>query len=437
MIKLEANITLDILEEGKKALNTLINEDGQGHDFLGWKNLPVNSDEVLNACENQAELWSKKNLDAIVIIGIGGSYLGAKAAIEALKNSFSDYNSPQILFAGNSLSETYHSELLDFLSDKSFAIVVISKSGTTTEPAVAFRLLRSLLEKQLTASLNTVCSEDHNDFKKELASRIVAITDAKKGALKTLADQEGYNTFSIPDDVGGRFSILTAVGLLPIALAGFDIRELMDGAKYMRKRVLLNAESNASENPSIIYACLRNYYLRHGKDIEILASYEPKLKYIGEWWKQLFGESEGKQGKGIFPTSVCLTTDLHSMGQYIQEGQRIIFETVISVAKPGGNIIIPEDKDNLDNLNYLAGKHLSYCNHMAEQGTIEAHQQGSVPVIKIEIDQIDEYTLGELFYFFETACGISAYMLDVNPFNQPGVEVYKKNMFRLLGKPGC
>ena len=356
-----------------------------------------------------------------MVIGIGGSYLGAKAAIEALSHAFENdinHTHPRIVFAGHNLSEDYHCELLDYIKDKSTAVVVISKSGTTTEPAVAFRMIKEHIEAKY--------GDD------EARERIVAITDAERGALKNLSNKQGYRTFVIPDNVGGRFSVLTPVGLLPIALAGFDIEKLLKGAAAMAKL----SGNRSEDNPAICYAAARNDLYCSGKKVEILVNFNPKLQYLGEWWKQLFGESEGKEGKGIFPAAVNFTTDLHSMGQYIQDGERILFETVLSVDKSRRSLVIGEDPLNSDGLNFLSGKHLDECNKMAEIGTKLAHIDGGVPNLKIEIETIDEYNLGELFFFFEKACGISAYMLGVNPFNQPGVEAYKKNMFALLEKPG-
>ena len=357
------------------------------------------------------------------MIGIGGSYLGAKCAIEALSHSFAKQlsgkkDAPEIVFAGHNLSEEYICELMDLMKERNTAAVVISKSGTTTEPAVAFRLIKQYIETTY--------------GKEEASERIVAVTDAKRGALKSLSTQEGYKTFVIEDNVGGRFSVLTPVGILPIVLAGFDMRAMMRGAEEMEKAC---AERSA-ENPAIEYAAMRNLLYDNGKKVEILVSYNPKLQYLGEWWKQLYGESEGKDGKGIFPASVSFTTDLHSMGQYIQDGERMLMETVVTVEKSSRSMTIADDPQNLDGLNFLSGKHIEECNAMAELGTKLAHIDGGVPQLSISIEKIDEFNLGGLFYFFEKACGISGYILDVNPFNQPGVEAYKKNMFALLGKPG-
>ena len=411
----------EYLEKAYNGLDTVLAGTGAGNDFLGWVTLPGEIDDTLiNSCNEIVGRWKGK-VDAVVVVGIGGSYLGAKCAIEALSHSFassmpSEY--PKVVYAGHNMSEDYAAELLEFLADKNFAIVVISKSGTTTEPAIAFRLLKDYLESR---------------FGKEIArERIVAVTDASKGALRTLATQEGYSTFVIPDNVGGRFSVLTPVGLLPIALAGFDIRKMVQGAQDMQK---LCADKNA-DNPAIMYAAARNVLYNSGRNIEILVNYNPKLQYLGEWWKQLYGESEGKDGKGIFPASVNFSTDLHSMGQYIQEGERTMFETNILVKNQYHSVKIEEDKQNLDGLNFLVGKRIEEINRMAQLGTRLAHTDGGVPNLEIEIDKIDEYNVGGLFYMFEIACGISGYMLGVNPFNQPGVEAYKKNMFALLDKPG-
>ena len=361
--------------------------------------------------------------DYVISIGIGGSYLGAKAVIEALSNAFAPYmpqqaNQPRVLFAGQNIGQDYLAELLKLLQGKKFGIIVISKSGTTTEPAIAFRLLRELLEKQ--------------EGKEAANKKIVAITDARKGALRTMADKEGWRTFVIPDNVGGRFSVLTPVGLLPIAVAGFDIDKLVAGAAEMEQTTEHPGPNNISEE----YAMMRNALYRSGRKIEILANYNPKLHYFGEWWKQLFGESEGKEGKGIYPASVDLTTDLHSMGQWMQDGERTIFETVVMVDEPNETCNVPYDNENLDGLNYLAGKSVDEVNQKAALGTAMAHKDGGVPVMTLRVNKLSEHSLGQLIYFFEKACGISAYLLGVNPFNQPGVEAYKSNMFKLLGKPG-
>ena len=405
------------------AMTTLENGTGAGSDFLGWLHLPSETPASLIKSINATADRLREKCDYVVCIGIGGSYLGAKAVISALSDNFADFygpapKNPKILYAGQNISEEYTAELEKLLDGKKFGIIVISKSGTTTEPAIAFRIFKELLEKQ-----------SGKDAAKDL---IVAITDEKKGALRTLATQEGYETYVIPDNVGGRFSVLTPVGLLPIACAGFDIEKLLHGAAEMED----TTKHPGAENPCEIYARLRNALYESGKKIEILVNYNPKLHYFAEWCKQLYGESEGKDGKGIFPASVDLTTDLHSMGQWIQEGERTIFETVLSVKKPAITRRIPQDAANLDGINYLAGKNIDEVNKMAELGTKIAHVDGGVPVIKIELNALEENTLGQLIYFFEKACGISGYMLGVNPFNQPGVEAYKKNMFALLEKPG-
>lgn len=397
---------------------------GLGSDFLGWINLP---EEITDAQLTDLETTAKKlqaSCDYVISIGIGGSYLGARAVIEALTPSFevyqSKHNAPQVIFAGHNIGEDYLSELIAFLRDKRFGIINISKSGTTTEPAIAFRLLKALLEEQV--------------GRDEARERIVAITDKSRGALRTLADKEGYKTFIIPDDIGGRFSVLTPVGLLPIAVAGFDIRELVRGAREMK--ALVSPEVPFDKNPAALYAAARNSLYQAGKKIEILGNFHPRLHYIGEWWKQLYGESEGKDGKGIFNASVDFSADLHSMGQWIQEGERNIFETIISVEHPDHELRIQSDTENLDGLNYLAGKRVDEVNKMAELGVRVAHIDGGVPNIRITLPQLSAYYIGQLFYFFEKAVGISGYMLEVNPFNQPGVEAYKKNMFALLEKPG-
>ena len=394
------------------------NGTGAGNDFLGWVKLPTETTQALVDDINATAASLRSLCDVVVCIGIGGSYLGAKAVIEALGNSMGVVEGTRVVFAGQNIGEDYLNELQDFLSDKNFGIVVISKSGTTTEPAIAFRLLKEQLEAKV--------------GKAEAANRIVAITDAKKGALRQLATEEGYKTYVIADNVGGRFSVLTPVGLLPIAVAGFDIKALVEGARRMEA-----ATTEANDfNPAFLYAVTRNALYRAGKKTEILVNFCPKLHFFGEWWKQLYGESEGKDHKGIFPAAVDFTTDLHSMGQWIQDGERTIFETVISVAKPEKEKIIPSDAANLDGLNYLAGKHVDEVNKMAELGTRIAHVDGGVPNILITIPSLTELHLGELIYFFEKACGISGYILGVNPFNQPGVEAYKRNMFALLAKPG-
>ena len=415
----------DQLRAAAEASNALLaNGQGAGNDFLGWVSLPSSIDAEQLAAVNEVANRLRAKAEVIVCIGIGGSYLGAKAVLEAMSNSFAllkrDRKEPIVLFAGQNISEDYTYELLDAVKDRELAVVVISKSGTTTEPAIAFRILKAELERRY--------------GKAEAAERIVAVTDKARGALKTLATQEGYSTFIIPDDVGGRFSVLTPVGLLPLAAAGIDIEALVRGAQDMQKATDENVPYE--QNIAAQYAAVRNALYAEGKKIEILASYEPKLQYIAEWWKQLYGESEGKEGKGIFPASVTLTADLHSMGQYIQEGERMLMETVISVAKPEHSITIESDEENLDGLNFLAGKRISEVNRMAELGVQLAHTDGGVPNIRIELPAIDAYHIGALLYFFERACGISGYILGVNPFNQPGVEAYKKNMFALLDKPG-
>ena len=409
-----------LMPEAQSGLQKLIKGDGAGNDFLGWVKLPMEiSDDLIDEI-NESATALRSACDYVVCIGIGGSYLGAKAVIEALSNSFAAYGAtgaPHILFAGQNIGEDYLSELTEFLQDKKFGIIVISKSGTTTEPAIAFRILKEQLEKQIG---------------REAASKlIVAITDEHKGALRTLATSEGYKTFVIADNVGARFSVLTPVGLLPIAVAGYDIRGLLGGAQDMACATL-----DGTDTTALTYAATRNALYRDGKKIEILVNYSPKLHYFGEWWKQLYGESEGKDGKGIFPAAVDNTTDLHSMGQWIQEGERTIFETVISIENADRELRIPTDAENLDGLNYIAGKRVDEVNKMAELGTRIAHIDGGVPNIRLSVPQISEYYLGALIYFFEAACGISGYMLGVNPFNQPGVEAYKKNMFALLEKPG-
>ena len=394
---------------------------GLGNDFLGWIKLPSEiSEQDFDAIEAAARTL-QQHCDCVISIGIGGSYLGARAVIEALSPSFAPKtDAPQVIFAGHNIGEDYLSELVSFLRGKRFGIINISKSGTTTEPAIAFRILKALLEEQV--------------GKEAARERIIAVTDKAKGALRSLATQEGYQTFVIPDDIGGRFSVLTPVGLLPIAVAGFDIRELVRGARDMS--ALVGEDVAFEQNLSALYAAARNSLYQAGKKIEILGNYHPKLHYIGEWWKQLYGESEGKDGKGIFNASVDFSADLHSMGQWIQEGERNIFETIISIAQPDSELRIAADTENLDGLNYLAGKRVDEVNKMAELGVRMAHMDGGVPNIRITLPQLNAYYIGQLFYFFEKAVGISGYMLEVNPFNQPGVEAYKKNMFALLEKPG-
>ena len=395
------------------------------NDFVGWLDLPTNYDKKEFARIKKAAKKIKKESDVLVVIGIGGSYLGARAVIESLTSTF--YNMlpnkqrkfPQILYVGNNLSPNYINELIEYIGDKDFSVNVISKSGTTTEPAVAFRIFREILENKYGID--------------EARSRIYATTDRKKGALKTLADNEGYETFVVPDNIGGRYSVLTAVGLLPIATAGIDIDKLIQGAKIAEDRY---NDSNLKYNECYKYAVVRNILYKLYKNTEILVNYEPKMHYFTEWWKQLFGESEGKNQKGIFPAGVDFTTDLHSMGQYIQEGRRNLFETVIEIEEPLSDITINPDDDNLDGLNYLAGKGLDFVNKKAMEGTIKAHVDGDVPNIVIKMKKLDEQNIGELIYFFEKACAMSGMILGVNPFNQPGVEKYKTNMFKLLKKPG-
>lgn len=413
-----------IEKEVLAAQQKLHDKSGAGNDFLGWLNLPSSiTAEHLKEVKATAERLSKQS-EVVVVVGIGGSYLGARAVIDALSNSFdflqSERKAPVVVYAGQNIGEDYTAELLDLLSNKDFSVVVISKSGTTTEPAIAFRLLKELLEKKYPAA--------------EVKDRIVAITDASKGALRTLADREGYQTYVIPDDVGGRYSVLTPVGLLPIAIAGLDIEQLVKGAVDMETATAPGVAYD--QNPSTLYAAVRNLLYQKGKTTEILVNYHPKLHFLAEWWKQLYGESEGKENKGIFPAAVDFTTDLHSMGQWIQEGERNIFETVISVEGANRKLEVPSDKDDLDGLNYLAGKRIDEVNKMAELGTLVAHVDGGVPNIRISVPQLNEYYIGQLIFFFEKACGISGYVLGVNPFDQPGVEAYKKNMFALLGKPG-
>ena len=417
-------ITAEAKAEAARANELLYSGKGAGNDFLGWVNLPssISADEMA-AIKAEAEHLRAK-ADVVVCIGIGGSYLGARAVLEAMSNSFEflrkEHKNPTVVFAGQNISEDYTYELMDALKEHSIAAIVISKSGTTTEPAIAFRIIKEEIERRY--------------GKAEARERIVAITDKARGALKTLADNEGYPTFVIPDNVGGRFSVLTPVGMLPLAVGGVDIEALIAGAVEMEKATA--ADKSIDENPSAQYAIVRNALYREGRKIELLGSYEPRLQYINEWWKQLYGESEGKDGKGLFPASVTLTADLHSMGQYIQQGERILLETIISVAKPAHEVRIESDAENLDGLNYLAGKRISEVNRMAELGVQMAHLDGGVPNLRVEIPAIDEHAIGGLLYFFEKACGISGYLLGVNPFDQPGVEDYKKNMFALLEKPG-
>ncbi len=411
-----------IAEDAKKVL---VEKTGAGNDFLGWIDLPVDYDKEEFERIKKAAKKIQEDSEVLIVIGIGGSYLGARAAIEFLRHGF--YNNvskevrktPEIYYAGNSISPSYLKALTDVVGDRDFSVNIISKSGTTTEPAIAFRVFKEMLEKKY--------------GKKEAAKRIYATTDKEKGALKRLATAEGYESFVVPDDVGGRFSVLTAVGLLPIAVSGADIDKLMEGAASGRERALNSA---FEENDAMQYAAVRNILHRKGKMIEVTANYEPSLHYFGEWWKQLYGESEGKDQKGIFPAAVDLTTDLHSMGQFIQDGSRIMFETVVNIENTDAKIFIEKDPEDLDGLNYLAGKDMDFVNKSAMNGTVLAHTDGNVPNLMVHVPQQNEFYLGELFYMYEFACGISGYILGVNPFNQPGVESYKKNMFSLLGKPG-
>lgn len=410
--------------EVKAAVKTLEEGTGAGNDFLGWINLPTDYDkEEFDRIKKAAEKI-KSDSDVLVVVGIGGSYLGARAAIELLSHTFynklskEERKAPEVYFAGNSISGTYLAHLIQVIGDRDFSVNVISKSGTTTEPAIAFRIFKEMLEKKYGVE--------------EAKKRIYATTDAAKGALKKLSTEEGYETFTIPDNVGGRFSVLTPVGLLPIAAAGISIDDLMAGAREAQN----DYKAEFKNNDCYKYAAVRNLLLRDGKAIELLINYEPKVHFVAEWWKQLFGESEGKDGKGLFPASVDLSTDLHSMGQYIQDGQRILFETLIDVVSPDADVVIPFDEADLDGLNYIAEKGMNFVNQKAMEGTQLAHVDGGVPNIRIAVPKMDAFNLGYLFYFFEKACGVSGYLLDVNPFNQPGVEAYKKNMFALLGKAG-
>lgn len=412
---------IDNVSAQVSAAHKTINEkSGPGSDFLGWVDLPVDYDKEEFERIEKAAAKIRKDSDVLVVIGIGGSYLGAKAAIDFVTGPFYNYTEkPQIIFAGNNISPNYLNSVIDCLDGKDVSLNVISKSGTTTEPAIAFRVLKKYLEDKY--------------GKEEAKGRIYATTDKAKGALKNLADAEGYETFVVPDDVGGRFSVLTAVGLLPIAVCGADIKAMMKGAADARE---LYANDDLASNECYQYAAVRNILHRKGKSVEMLVNYEPELQYFIEWWKQLYGESEGKDGKGIFPAGASFSTDLHSMGQYIQDGRRLMFETVLYVEEPKRDLIIEEDAANVDGLNFLAGKGMDYVNKKAFEGTYLAHNDGGVPNLVIKLKSLDEYTFGQLVYFFEKACGISGYMLGVNPFNQPGVESYKKNMFALLGKPG-
>ena len=432
-IKLDINKSLGFISKDKLAayepkvracMETLEKGTGLGNDFLGWLHLPSSiTKEHLDDLKATAQVL-RENCEVVVVAGIGGSYLGARAVIEAMSNSFlwlqeKKAGQPTIIFAGHNIGEDYLYELTSFLKDKKFGVINISKSGTTTETALAFRLLKKQCEDQRG---------------KEMARKvIVAVTDAKKGAARVTADKEGYKSFIIPDNVGGRFSVLTPVGLLPIAVAGIDIDQLVEGARKMEE---VCANQNMMENPAALYAATRNELYQNGKKIEILVNFQPKLHYFIEWWKQLYGESEGKDHKGIYPSSVDFSTDLHSMGQWIQEGERTIYETVISVETPNHELHVPSDEENLDGLNFLAGKRVDEVNKMAELGTQLAHVDGGVPNMRVSVPKLNEYYLGQLIYFFEKACGISGYLLEINPFNQPGVEAYKKNMFALLNKPG-
>lgn len=417
-----SNVNLDNIgkyeERALAAFDTLMNKDGEGNDFLGWIDRPVDYDKDEFERIKKAAARIRENSDVLVSIGIGGSYLGIKAVDVACDSYFNSKRKTEIIYAGNQISGEYLADLLDYLKDKDYSLNVISKSGTTTEPAIAFRILREAIEEKY--------------GKEEAKGRIFATTDKAKGALKQLADTEGFESFVVPDDIGGRFSVISAVGLLPLAVAGVDIDEFMAGFADGREKYT----NKSMENDAIKYAAVRNMLHENGKDIEILLNYEPKLAYVAEWWKQLYGESEGKNGKGLFPASVSNTTDLHSMGQMIQDGKRNIFETVIEVENPNRDITIKEDAENLDGLNFLAGKNMSYVNKQAMEGTTMAHVEGGVPNIRIKLDKVDERKLAELFYFFEIAVGVSGYILGVNPFNQPGVEAYKTAMFKLLGKPG-
>ena len=433
MIKIDCSRILDFVPQSDiKALESVVKESilklengtGAGNDFIGWVDLASKMDKGLIADIKETASVLRQNCEVVVVAGIGGSYLGSRAVIEALSNSFTqliqDGKNPQILFAGHNISEDYLYELTQYLKDRKFGVINISKSGTTTETALAFRLLKKQCEQQRG---------------KDMARKvIVAITDAKRGAARVCADKEGYRSFIIPDNVGGRFTVLTPVGLLPIAIAGFDIEKLVQGAADMEK--MTASSTPFDQNPAAQYAAARNALYRSGKKIEILVNFQPKLHYLSEWWKQLYGESEGKENKGIFPASVDFSTDLHSMGQWIQEGERTIFETVISVDKVQHEVLVPSDDENLDGLNFLAGKHVDQVNKMAELGTQLAHVDGGVPNIRITVPELNEYWIGQLIYMFEKGCGISGYVLGVNPFNQPGVEAYKKNMFALLNKPG-
>ncbi len=411
-----------LLSEVIAAKSHLLAGDAAGSDFLGWVDLPehIDPEMIARLKADVARLAAKSRL--LVVVGIGGSYLGARMVIEALQSEFASMvrsEAPYVVYAGHTLAEDYYAQLLQLLDREDYSVCVISKSGTTTEPAVAFRIVKAHLEKKYGAA--------------EAASRIVAITDAKRGALHDIAASEGYLAYVIPDNVGGRFSVLTPVGLLPIAMAGFDIDRLLQGARDMRRRCL---ETDSLDNPALMYAAVRNALYRKGVKVEMLVGCQPNLRYLAEWWKQLYGESEGKEGRGLLPHSLTITTDLHSMGQYVQQGERLMMETFVRVRKPGASVPVPTDERNLDGINYLTCKTLTQINDCAADGTIAAHVEGGVPVLEISVPMIDEYTIGQLIYFFEFACGVSGYTLGVNPFDQPGVEFYKKNMFHLLGKPG-
>ena len=412
-----------MLTEAVAARDHLLKGDRPGNDFLGWVDLPesVDSEMLARLKADVHRLSGKSRL--LVVIGIGGSYLGARMVIEALQSEFASMlrdEHPYVVYAGHTLGEDYYAQLLQLLDGEDYSTVVISKSGTTTEPAVAFRLVKAHMEQKY--------------GKEECARRIVAVTDAHRGALHDIAVQEGYPMYTIPDDVGGRFSVLTPVGLFPIAMAGYDIDRLLEGARAARRTCM--AAGAPHENPALVYAAIRNALYHKGKKVEMLVSCQPNLRYLAEWWKQLYGESEGKEGKGLLPHSLSITTDLHSMGQYVQEGERLMMETMLTVGGANATVTVPSDEKNLDGMNYLAGRPLSAVNDCATRGTMEAHVAGQVPVVNISVPRIDEFTLGQLIYFFEFACGVSGYILGVNPFDQPGVEAYKKNMFRLLGKPG-
>lgn len=412
-----------LLPEILKSREHLLKGDASGNDFLGWVNLPEEIDnQMLEQLKADVARLSKKSC-ILVVVGIGGSYLGARMVIEALQSEFASMvrgEHPYVVYAGHTLGEDYYQQLLSLLDREDYSVCVISKSGTTTEPAVAFRIVKAHLEKKY--------------GKVEASQRIVAITDARRGALHDIAQQEGYPSYVIPDNVGGRFSVLTPVGLLPIAMAGYDIDRMLQGARDMR--YICHTNNTLEDNPALMYAAVRNALYRRGIKVEMLVSCQPNLRYLAEWWKQLYGESEGKEHKGLLPHSLSITTDLHSMGQYVQDGERLMMETMLRVRKPNANVAVPTDEQNLDGINYLTCKTLTEINDCAAEGTIQAHVDGGVPVVELSVDKIDEYTLGQLIYFFEFACGVSGYTLGVNPFDQPGVEAYKRNMFHLLGKPG-